>query len=142
VHESGLGNVLGANNQPSRAADFVNLQPRIKVKPSPPVRCSTVPHIHLADLPAFHYLQVSSQDDSSSQRQGELQVRCSLLLCAACLYAARLPSSHAPDTPTHRQALLPLLGLLLLAWILELVGLIFVHRCARRPLTRVSICCA
>ncbi len=142
MHESGLGNVLGANNQPSRAADLVYLQSKIQVKPSPPALCSMVPHIHVADLPAFHCLQVPLQDDSSSQRQGELQVFCSLLLCAACLYAARLPSPHAPDTPTHRQALLPLLGLLLLAWILELVGLIFVHRCARRALTRVSICCA
>ena len=112
------------------------------MKPSPPVGCSTGPHTHIADLPAFHCLQVPAQDDSSSQRQGKLQFLCSLLLCAARLYAARLPSSHAPDTSTNRQALLPLLGLLLLAWILELVGLIFVHRCAQRPLTRVSICCA
>jgi len=137
-----LGNVAGADNQPSRAADLLYFQPKIKVKPPPLAWCSTVPHTHIADLPAFHCLQVPLQDDSSSQRQGKLQLRCSLLLCAACLYAARLPSSHAPDTPTHWQALLPLLGLLLLAWILELVGLIFVHRCAGRPLTCVSICCA
>ena len=39
-----------------------------------------------------------------------------------------------------RQALLPLLGLLLLAWILELLGLIFVHKCALRMHESVSIC--